>query len=1114
MFKLFKILNPLWLIENFFTCYWLGGDSPPAPTQTTVTNTNIPDYAQPYVMNMLNAAQSQIYNRSGTGFNQYVPYSNNPANYVAGFSPLQQQAQSSAANLQLPGQYGMGTNLAAQAGYGSLGAVNQANALTNQALNYGAQGANYGNIANQYGGMGAQQAGQTSQAAQQLANMYGGQGAQAGMMGLGIGNQAMGYGQQAANMAGMGYNAGANYANQATNPAAIQQYMNPYLQSSLAPQLAEMQRQYGITGQQEQAGATQAGAFGGSREALMAAENQRNKNTAMNQAIGQGYNNAFNQAQQAQQFGANLGLQGLQAGYQGTGMGITGANTGLQGLNTAIQGAQTGLQGVGQNINAGNLALAGTGQGITGTQAGMAGAQTGLSGVNAGIGAGQYGLSGLGQAGAQGMNLANIGNNQLAAQQGIIGTQAQQGSAQQNQQQQIINQAIQNYATAQQYPFMQLGMLNSMLRGLPMQQASTSMYQAAPSTVSQLAGLGTAGLGAAAIMKADGGVAKDKVKRYDNGGAIPMRMMSNQQLQQLQESPAESAIGKVIAQGQLGLNNYISSNPEASKVMNQPLQAPSQPQVPPPQPGMPPQLPVQQAKRGGRIGLGSIATGDMTKMSSGGILAFADLGAVPDTSMHRFSHEGSSPDDLAFDEWSDKSFLGDSYENHKALVKNTKKIGQAFVDYAKAPGDYLKSLGIGEKLSELYSAAHPTFDKSGNIIKPSPAAAPAPEAPEPAPLTKDQETQLAIDKYNAWKAKNAPQPSVANGLGFDQMLANNPSKIAQQSGLPVPPQKQIAPPPSAQPAPSGLPVAPVASGMPAGAPAQGGYDPTAPGLPMAANPDGFVHTSFGDIPIKNGVVDFAGMDLRKGSASSAMEPSIADMRKAIDSRTSQMKDEALLRLGLGLMAAPARTGHNWADALTNLGTAGTSTLNWMGGEDKENQADINKINQMRLDAVRADQARDLSFLGTMGQIQAGMANKQATLEAQKQLHDERLAEISARYQDKSEDKKLAIDQENYRYIRGQYDHTKDTHYKELTNAGMDDATAQKAAEAYAWNMYKDDPNFKRLGIPRTDMPPPPPKKKSGWDWNPFDDDNENPAAKTAQPAQKKSGLYSALKSNQ
>jgi hypothetical protein len=205
-------------------------------------------------------------------------------------------------------------------------------------------------------------------------------------------------------------NAGANYASQATNPYAVQQYMNPYLQASLEPQLQEIGRQYDITGTKQMSDATRAGAFGGNREALMAAENQRNKNTAMNQVIGQGYNNAFNQAQQAQQYGAGLGLQGSQAG-------IAGASA-----------------------------------------------------------------------------LSGIGGQQLNAQQNILNAQNTIGAAQTQREQDILNQGIQNYAMQQQYPMQQLAFMNAQIRGLPMQATTTQAYQAPPSSVSQVAGLGTAGI--------------------------------------------------------------------------------------------------------------------------------------------------------------------------------------------------------------------------------------------------------------------------------------------------------------------------------------------------------------------------------------------------------------------------------------------------------------------------------------------------------------------------------------------------------------------------------------------------------------------------------------------
>jgi hypothetical protein len=119
-----------------------------------------------------------------------------------------------------------------------------------------------------------------------------------------------------------------------------------------------------------------------------------------------------------------------------------------------------------------------------------------MQGVQGAIGAGQYGLQGLGQAGQMGNQLANIGQQELAAQQGIINTQNQMGAGMQAQEQQKINQQIQDYATQQQYPFMQLGIMNSLLRGLPMQNTTTQSYQAQPGIGQQALGLGLGALGA------------------------------------------------------------------------------------------------------------------------------------------------------------------------------------------------------------------------------------------------------------------------------------------------------------------------------------------------------------------------------------------------------------------------------------------------------------------------------------------------------------------------------------------------------------------------------------------------------------------------------------------
>jgi len=102
-----------------------GGGGGGQPTQTTSYNTNIPEYAKPYVEGMLEATQKQIYNDDRTTFRPYTPYSADVNKYFAGFSPLQQQAQQTTANLQTPGQYGTATGLAGASGIGGLGLAGQ-----------------------------------------------------------------------------------------------------------------------------------------------------------------------------------------------------------------------------------------------------------------------------------------------------------------------------------------------------------------------------------------------------------------------------------------------------------------------------------------------------------------------------------------------------------------------------------------------------------------------------------------------------------------------------------------------------------------------------------------------------------------------------------------------------------------------------------------------------------------------------------------------------------------------------------------------------------------------------------------------------------------------------
>jgi len=82
-----------------------------------------------------------------------------------------------------------------------------------------------------------------------------------------------------------------------TGPTGVAaQYMNPYLSAVLTPQLEEMRRQSQITQMGTAGKLAQAGAYGGSRQAIMDAETQRNLLQEQSKAIGTGYANAYDRA--------------------------------------------------------------------------------------------------------------------------------------------------------------------------------------------------------------------------------------------------------------------------------------------------------------------------------------------------------------------------------------------------------------------------------------------------------------------------------------------------------------------------------------------------------------------------------------------------------------------------------------------------------------------------------------------------------------------------------------------------------------------------------------------------------------------------------------------------
>jgi hypothetical protein len=230
------------------------------PTGSTNTQ-GLADWAAPYITNYLGKAQAL----------SETPYQTYQGPLTAGASNLQNKVFSGLAGLTFPSN--LGQSFASPMG-------GQPAVMPQQGGGPVSAGPGVAYTGNDFGGplMPAQ-----------------GDGSVSNIMGnLGIG------GTQQGGIAGL------QPPQTSQQPSNIAQtYMNPYLQNVLTPQLDELRRQNEITNAATNAKMTQAGGFGGGRQAIMNAENNRNLMMEQNKTVGQGYASAYDKAMA--QFNAEQG---------------------------------------------------------------------------------------------------------------------------------------------------------------------------------------------------------------------------------------------------------------------------------------------------------------------------------------------------------------------------------------------------------------------------------------------------------------------------------------------------------------------------------------------------------------------------------------------------------------------------------------------------------------------------------------------------------------------------------------------------------------------------------------------------------------------------------------
>lgn len=300
--------------------------------------------------------------------------------------------------------------------------------------------------------------------------------------------------------------------------AEAQKYMNPYLMQALAPQLQEAERQANEQRMRDAGRLTQAGAYGGSRQAIMESEGNRNLAQQMANITGTGYAQAYDTAQRQFNTEQGLGLDAQKAGEQsrqfGYGQKVDQTKFGAQQALEAQRAAEQSRQfGYGQSADAAKTAAqlsldaqrinaedARFGAGLTADAAKTA-ATLGLDAQRMAENSRQFGATDdLNRLNAQlsgATTMNNLGTNQNAT--ALTNLNALMGVG--NDQRAIIGEGIKadhdEFLRQADYDYNQVNFMRDALTGLPVSSMSNTTPD--PSMISQIAGIASVakGLGAA-----------------------------------------------------------------------------------------------------------------------------------------------------------------------------------------------------------------------------------------------------------------------------------------------------------------------------------------------------------------------------------------------------------------------------------------------------------------------------------------------------------------------------------------------------------------------------------------------------------------------------------------
>ena len=480
-----------------------GGGGGVQQTESTVTQSNLPEYARPFYEEMLGR----------TVYESTRPYEAFPGQRLAEFNPFETTAMQGIAEMTAAGapqQIRSASDIATQIGFqpSNLG-MNIAQGFTPQAQ---FSGYTAGDIASDY-------------TAGDLA-----QGFTAGQRAAGYqaGQFDPGYTAEQINL-GPGFQAGT-----IADAATIQSYMNPYQQLVTDVQKREAKRASDVQAAEIGQQAAAAGGFGGYREGILQAERERNLGQQLQDIQARGDQAAFAQAQQAfeadraarlkeAQIGLQAGTAQEQARQQAARLGLSAqqqeeAARQAQEKFTQAQFAQNQQLQLAQQQEDRAAFQAGEAAAREAAQLGLSAQeisertkqaenQARMAAREFNVGAAQdrarLGLAGLqadqatrGQALDAARLLGSLGGQEQAMAFDRLQNLQAAGEIQRQLGQRGLDIGYQDFLRQQAFPREQIGFFSSILQGLPVAPGSSmAAFGVAPSTTQQLLGAGIGGVG-------------------------------------------------------------------------------------------------------------------------------------------------------------------------------------------------------------------------------------------------------------------------------------------------------------------------------------------------------------------------------------------------------------------------------------------------------------------------------------------------------------------------------------------------------------------------------------------------------------------------------------------